>query len=62
MTLTMEVQNINSSFKSNVKKIYHMADLHIRLGSERHAEYREVFNKLYTVLSYNFSYSFKFNL
>lgn len=27
-----------------------MADIHIRLSSERHAEYREVFERLYTVL------------
>lgn len=45
-----KIINITSSFNGNVKKIYHMADIHIRLGSERHSEYREVFEKLYEVL------------
>ena len=46
----MSIINLISSFNSNVRKIYHMADLHIRLGNERHSEYREVFEKLYATL------------
>lgn len=35
------------SNNTNVKKIYHMADIHIRLNSDRHNEYKEVFEKVY---------------
>ena len=45
-----KIINITSSFNGNVKKIYHMADIHIRLSSERHSEYREVFEKVYEEL------------
>lgn len=41
------IQELKTSFTSNVKKIYHMADIHIRLNNERYKEYRDVFNKLY---------------
>ena len=33
-----------------IEKIAHLADIHIKKSMERHQEYREVFNKLYTDL------------
>lgn len=39
---------INSNH--NIKKIYHIADVHIR-NLKRHHEYREVFNRLYKYIS-----------
>ncbi|ARF09957.1 DNA repair exonuclease [Indivirus ILV1] len=39
---------LKSSFNNDVKKIYHLADIHIRLNFDRHTEYREVFNRVYT--------------
>lgn len=33
-----------------IKKIAHLADIHIRKSTDRHEEYREVFNKLYKEL------------
>ena len=41
------MQTLQASFKENVKNIYHMADIHIRLNNDRHEEYREVFIKFY---------------
>ena len=32
---------------NSVKKIYHFADIHIRLDTRRHEEYKEVFSRLY---------------
>ncbi len=46
--MSFPTTTLRSSFTNNVKKIYHMADIHIRLNSDRHQEYREVFNKVYT--------------
>lgn len=43
----MEVIKLNSSFKGPVKKIFHMADIHIRLINDRYPEYKQVFEKVY---------------
>jgi|694.fasta_scaffold49812_2 exonuclease SbcC len=45
----MEITNLKSNLKSSVKKIYHMADIHIRIY-DRHDEYRGVFKKLYELI------------
>jgi DNA repair exonuclease SbcCD ATPase subunit/DNA repair exonuclease SbcCD nuclease subunit len=37
-------------YKGNIKKIYHLADVHIR-NLKRHKEYREVFDRLYQYIS-----------
>ena len=46
----MEIINIDSSFTGNVKKIYHMSDIHIRLY-DRHEEYRGVFKRVYDLIN-----------
>lgn len=38
---------LKSRLLSDVKKVYHMADIHIRLNSDRYTEYKEVFEKVY---------------
>lgn len=40
---------INVEYPYLIEKIYHLSDIHIRLGT-RHQEYREVFNKFYDLL------------
>jgi|SaaInlStandDraft_4_1057021.scaffolds.fasta_scaffold03094_3 DNA repair exonuclease SbcCD ATPase subunit/predicted MPP superfamily phosphohydrolase len=46
----MDKITLESTTKKNIKYIYHMADIHIRLHKRRYAEYKEVFNKLYDYL------------
>ena len=46
----MNIIKLTSTTKKNVKKIYHMADIHIRLDTKRHKEYREVFQRVYNIL------------
>jgi DNA repair exonuclease SbcCD nuclease subunit len=38
------------NYDGNIKKIYHIADIHIR-NLKRHTEYREVFERLYQYIS-----------
>src|SRR5690606_2969180 len=45
----MNPTQLTSSFQGNVRKIYHMADIHIRLTNERNAEYKQVFERVYSV-------------
>jgi DNA repair exonuclease SbcCD ATPase subunit len=44
------IKQLNSTNHTATKKIYHMADIHIRLDSKRHTEYREVFQRVYNLL------------
>ena len=43
----MEIIKLKSSFKGKVNKIFHMADIHIRLTNDRYPEYKQVFEKVY---------------
>jgi DNA repair exonuclease SbcCD ATPase subunit len=41
----VKIISINNT--KTIKRIYHISDIHIRLDSHRHDEYREVFERLY---------------
>ncbi len=41
-----EIQFADLEYSTNIEKIYHISDIHIRL-QKRHDEYRKVFNNLY---------------
>lgn len=43
-------QKLKTNSNTHIKNIYHMADIHIRLDTKRHTEYREVFNRVYDLL------------
>jgi DNA repair exonuclease SbcCD ATPase subunit/predicted MPP superfamily phosphohydrolase len=41
---------LTSSSNKKINKIYHLADIHIRLHTKRHIEYKHVFENLYKIL------------
>ena len=46
-------KNLNYSNNNKINKIFHLADIHIRLDTRRQDEYKNVFNKLYEYLKKN---------
>lgn len=37
--------------KTEIEYVYHISDVHIRNNTDRHKEYKEVFERLYTMLN-----------
>src|SRR5438445_741496 len=48
--MSIKLTKLQPSSPGDVKHIYHMADIHIRLNAKRHQEYREVFERVYDLL------------
>jgi DNA repair exonuclease SbcCD ATPase subunit len=41
---------LNTDFSENIKYIFHVSDIHIRRSTERQKEYKQIFDKLYTII------------